>query len=95
MKFTAINTKVDIENDLAIKAITEKTDIFDLEISAYIEEENYSRHITINISPDIETDGFDIWLDLDIYQAELLAWKLKQLVKNRKQFLESKLNESL
>jgi hypothetical protein len=63
MKFTSINTNLDITNK---KAINKKDKIFPLEISAYIEEENFSRHITLNISRDIETEGFDIWLDLDI-----------------------------
>ena len=93
MKFTAINTSLDITNDIAIKAIKKKEKIFPLEISAYIEEEKLSRHITLNISPDIETDGFDIWLDLDICQAELLAMKIKELCINRRKFLLNKMKE--
>lgn len=93
MKFTAINTNLDITNTIAIEAMMKKGKIFPLEISAYIEEENLSRHITLNISPDIETEGFDIWLDLDIYQAELLSRKLQILVSNRKKFLENKLTD--
>ena len=93
MKFTATNTNLDITNTIAIDAIIKKEKIFPLEISAYIEEENFSRHITLNISPDIETEGFDIWLDLDIYQAELLCRKLQNLVSNRKKFLENKLTD--
>jgi hypothetical protein len=93
MKFTSINTNLDITNKTAIKAINKKDKIFPLEISAYIEEENFSRHITLNISPDIETDGFDIWLDLDICQAELLAMKIKELCINRRKFLINKMKE--
>ena len=93
MKFTSINTNLDITNDIAIKAIKKKEKIFPLEISAYIEEEKLSRHITLNISPDIETDGFDIWLDLDICQAELLAMKIKELCINRRKFLLNKMKE--
>lgn len=92
MKFTSINTNLDITNDVAIKAIKKKEKIFPLEISAYIEED-FSRHITLNISPDIEIDGFDIWLDLDICQAELLAMKIKELCINRRKFLLNKMKE--
>jgi hypothetical protein len=93
MKFTSINTNLDITNKTAIKAINKKDKIFPLEISAYIEEELFSRHITLNISPDIETEGFDIWLDLDICQAELLAMKIKELCINRRKFLINKMKE--
>lgn len=94
MKFTSIKTNLDITNDIAIKAIKKKEKIFPLEISAYIEEEKFSRHITLNISPDIETEGFDIWLDLDICQAELLAMKIKELCINRRKFLLNKMKEN-
>ena len=93
MKFTATNTNLDITNTIAIDAIMKKEKIFPLEISAYIEEENFSRHISLNISPDIETEGFDIWLDLDICQAELLAMKIKELCINRRKFLLNKMKE--
>jgi len=93
MRFTTINTNVDITNDLAIESIPEHKTPFPLEISVYVEDENVSRHITINISPEIDIDGFDIWLDLDIYQAELLAKKLDSLVHGRKMFLRNKMKE--
>ena len=92
MKFTSINTNLDITNSTAILCIEKKEKIFPLEISVYIEEES-SRHITLNISPDIETEGFDIWLDLDICQAELLAMKIKELCINRRKFLLNKMKE--
>ena len=93
MKFTAIKTNVDVTNVTALEGINKNENIFPLEISAYIEEEYFSRHITINISPDKETDGFDIWLDLDICQAELLAMKIKELCINRRSFLLDKMKE--
>jgi hypothetical protein len=83
-KFTPINTAVDIQKETYLKS---KKDKIQLVLSAYIEEKS-SKHITINITEDImDTDDFNIWLDLDIFQAELLSIKLKKLVEDRKYFM--------
>lgn len=91
MRFTAINTNIGIESERILNEIKKRECKLNLDIVAYIGEEDYDRHITLNICPEIETNGFDIWLDLDIYQAELLAKKLEQLVMNRKRFLLNKM----
>ncbi|WP_016988499.1 hypothetical protein [Flavobacterium sp. ACAM 123] len=93
MRFTTINSKLSIDDENALEKLRKKEGIYPLGISAYIQEESFSRHITLNICPDIEINGFDIWLDLDIYQAELLARKIDQLVSNRMAFLDKKFNE--
>ena len=49
MKFTATNTNLDITNTIAIDAIMKKEKIFPLEISAYIEEENFSRQLPLAV----------------------------------------------
>ena len=92
MKIIPINTTCTITDKKTLEKIDKQEEIYNLEISAYVEE-SFTRHITLNISPDIETEGFDIFLDVDIYQAELLGKKILQLVENRKQYLETKLNE--
>lgn len=92
MKIIPINTTCTITDKKTLEKIDKQEEIYNLEISAYVEE-SFTRHITLNISPDIETEGFDIFLDVDIYQAELLGKRILQLVENRKQYLETKLNE--
>ena len=93
MKIIPINTTCTITDKKTLEKIDKQEEIYNLEISAYVEE-SFTRHITLNISPDGDHhDGFDIWLDVDIYQAELLGKKILQLVENRKQYLQSKLNE--
>ena len=62
-----------------------------LSIYAYIGED-FDRHISFNIDEE-DVNGFDIWMDIDIYQAELLGKKILQLVENRKQYLEAKFNK--
>lgn len=84
MRFTAINTSIAIDSKRILKEM-------ELGINAYIGEEDIDRHISINICPDDGINGFDIWMDLDIYQAELLSKKLEQLVWNRKKFLLDKM----
>lgn len=93
MKIIPTNTTCTITDKQTLEKITKGEKIYNLEISACVEE-SFTRHITLNISPDGDYhDGFDIWLDVDVYQAELLGKKILQLVKNRKQYLQSKLNE--
>ena len=93
MRITTINTNCAIDSKTILRSLGKREKIHDLEITVYVEED-FTRHITLNISPDMEYhNGFDIWLDVDIYQAELLGRKLLQLVENRKQYLESKLKE--
>lgn len=93
MRFTAINTNIGIESERILNKIKKGECKLNLDIVAYIGEEDYDRHITLNICPEIEPNGFDIWLDFDIYQAELLSIKIQQLVSNRKAFLKNKMQE--
>ena len=83
-KFEPINTAVDIQENIYMKS---KKDKIELVLSAYVEEKS-SKYITLNITENImDADDFNIWLDLDIFQAELLALKLKKLVEDRKMFM--------
>ena len=94
MKFTTINSLINITQHDVLEEINSGSSKIDLTIHPYIEEESYSRHITLLISRDSSSDqDCDIYLDLDIYQAELLAHKLHSLVHNRKVFLKSKMKE--
>ncbi len=66
----------------------------DLRLNAYVEEKD-TKYITLSISDEIcmyEDNNFDLWLDLDIYQAELLAKKLMILVEDRKKYMSDFLN---
>jgi hypothetical protein len=95
MRITTINSTYTITDEKTLENISKGEKIHNLEITAYIEEESRSRHITLNISPNNSIiEQVDIWLDVDIYQAELLGKKILQLVENRKQYLEAKLNEN-
>ena len=91
MRFTAINTSIAIDSKRILKEMETNKCELGLGINAYIGEEDIDRHISINICPDDGINGFDIWMDLDIYQAELLSKKLEQLVWNRKKFLLDKM----
>ena len=83
-KFTPINTAIDVQEDTYNKI---KKKNIELCMSAYIEEKG-AKYITLNISENLlGSDDFNIWLDLDIFQAELLALKLKKLVEDRKMFM--------
>ena len=94
MKFTTINSLINITQHDVLEEINSGSSEIDLTIHPYIEEESYSRHISLLISRDSSSDqDCDIYLDLDIYQAELLAHKLHSLVHNRKVFLKSKMND--
>ncbi len=94
MRITTINSTYTITDEKTLENISKGEKIYNLEITAYIEEESRSRHITLNISPNSSiTEQVDIWLDIDIYQAELLGKKILQLVENRKEYLEAKLKE--
>ncbi len=93
MRIIPINTTYTVTDTETLEKITKGEKIYNLEISAYVEE-SFTRHITLNISPNGDYhDGFDIWLDVDIYQAELLGRKLLQLAENRKEYLQAKLKE--
>jgi hypothetical protein len=91
MRITAINTNISIDSKRILKQLKNNKCKLDLGINAYIGEEEFDRHISINVCPDDSVNGFDIWLDLDIYQAELLSKKLDELVMNRKRFLLDKM----
>ena len=92
MKFTTINSLINITQPDVLEEINSGSSKIYLTIHPYIEEESYSRHISLLISRDSSSDqDCDIYLDLDIYQAELLSKKLEQLVWNRKKFLLDKM----
>jgi len=96
MKFTTINSLINITQHDVLEEINSGSSEIDLTIHPYIEEESYSRHISLLISRNLDNEqDCDIYLDLDIYQAELLAHKLHSLVHNRKVFLKSKMNEKI
>ena len=83
-RFTPINTAIDVQEDTYKKI---KKSNIELCLHAYIEQEG-TKYITLNISENLlDSDDFNIWLDLDIYQAELLAKKLTQLVEDRKEYM--------
>ena len=92
MKFTTINSLINITQPDVLEKINKGETKIDLTIHPYIEEESCSRHISLLISRDSSSEqDCDIYLDLDIYQAELLSKKLEQLVWNRKKFLLDKM----
>lgn len=86
MRITSINTQISIDNNHVVSKIIKNKCKLNLGLNVYIGEEDFDRHISLNID-DTEVNGFDIWLDIDIYQAELLGKKILELVENRKQFL--------
>jgi hypothetical protein len=90
MRIKAINTVIGIDNKSIIEEIQKNECKLNLSIHAYIAED-FDRYISFNIDQE-DVNGFDIWMDIDIYQAELLGKKILQLVENRKQYLEAKLN---
>jgi hypothetical protein len=92
MRIKAINTAIGIDDKSIIEDIQKNECKLNLSICAYIGED-FDRHISFNIDEE-DVNGFDIWMDIDIYQAELLGKKILQLVENRKQYLEAKLNEN-
>jgi len=95
MRVTSINTAYNITNKKYLERLNNGQKIDNLTINPYVEE-NDTRHITINISPTIciiEDGEVDIWIDIDIYQAELLGKRILSLVADRKEYLEAKLNE--
>ena len=90
MRIKAINTVIAIDNECIVEEIQKNQCKLNLSIHAYIAED-FDRYISFNIDQE-DVNGFDIWMDIDIYQAELLGKKILQLVENRKQYLEAKLN---
>lgn len=91
MRIKAINTAIGIDNKSIIEKIQKNECKLNLSIHAYIAED-FDRYISFNIDEE-DVNGFDIWMDIDIYQAELLGKRILQLVENRKQYLEAKLND--
>ena len=84
-----ISTTIDIQEDFYNKTKKNKPDII---LRTYIEE-NSSKFITINITSDSSyEDEFNLWLDIDICQAELLAKKLQLLIDDRKKYMLEFLN---
>jgi len=93
MNFTTIKSSICVTSNIVLEeAKTTPGYKGDLSMSVYVEEEDESRHITFNIDHDIH-EGVDVFLDMDIYQAELLGKKILELVNNRKEFLENKFKE--
>jgi len=94
MKFTTINSLINITQDDVLEKINKGETEIDLTIHPYIEEESCSRHISLLISRYSSSDQYcDTYLDLDIYQAKLFVYKMHSLLINREKFLESKMNE--
>lgn len=91
MRIKAINTQIGIDDKSIIEQIQKNECELNLSICAYIGED-FDRHISFNIDEE-DVNGFDIWMDIDIYQAELLGKRILQLVENRKEYLEAKLKE--
>lgn len=79
-----VNTAIDIQEDYYNNI--KKTNP-DLVLIPYIEEKS-SKFISINITDDnLYCDDFNLWLDIDICQAELLAKKLQMLIDDRKKYM--------
>ena len=97
MNIKPLNTIIAIDNTKFIKKIInkEKEKHTPLLLSAFVEDDSFSEHITINICPDPEIldGGFDIFIDYDLTQAELLMKRLKFLIDNRKRFIERDLEK--
>ena len=83
-----ISTAIDIQEEFYIKTKKNKPELV---LLPYIEEKS-SNFITINITDDLGVDDFNLWLDIDICQAELLAKKLQLLIDDRKKYMLEFLN---
>ena len=83
-----IYTAIDIQEEFYIKTKKNKPELV---LLPYIEEKS-SNFITINITDDLGVDDFNLWLDIDICQAELLAKKLQLLIDDRKKYMLEFLN---
>lgn len=93
MRFTTINSLINITDDDILKKINKGETNIDLTISPYIEEESASEHITLLISSNVDDfSDCDIYLDLDILEAKKLIYKMHHLLLNRERFIESKNN---
>lgn len=89
---TPINTNLDICEE-TVELLKEKKYKPSFVISAYVEEKA-TKYITLNITENnIDSDDFNLWLDIDIYQAELLSNKILSLVKERKEFMAKILDD--
>ena len=91
MRIKAINTQIGIDSTSILEQLKKNECNLNLSICAYIGED-CDRYISIGIDEE-DVNGFDIWMDIDIYQAELFGRKILQLVENRKEYLEGKLQE--
>lgn len=94
MRFTSIKSSLSIEDESIIAKINDKGYLdTELTISASVEQSG-TRYISFWINHESSSeDALDIYLDLDIYQAELFAKKLQSLVDERKMYLENKMKE--
>ena len=78
--YTAIDIQEEFYNNI-------KKTKQDLVLIPYVDEKS-SKFITINITDDnLHSDDFNLWLDIDICQAELLAKKLQILIDDRKKYM--------
>ena len=90
---TPINSVIEIHEDFYKRTKQGNIDP-DLCFNAYIED-RFSKHITINITRNIVTEEdseFDLWIDIDICQAEVFAKKLQILIDDRKKIMLQYLN---
>lgn len=81
---TPINSALDIQESFFKESKKENPSLV---FNAYVEESS-TKYITINIcenKPD--SDDFNLWLDVDIFQAELFAKKILKLVADRKSYM--------
>jgi len=92
---TPLNSILDVCEEV-VSLLSDKKYKPDFVVTAYVEEKQ-TKHITFNITENnIDSDNFNLWLDIDIYQAELLAKKILCLVEDRKVFMSKILdNEKL
>ena len=89
---TPLNSNLDICEEV-ISLLAEKKYKPDFVITTYVEEKQ-TKHITFNITENNrDTDDFNLWLDIDVYQAELLAKKILRLVEDRKEFMSKILDD--
>lgn len=81
---TPINSALDIQESFFKESKKENPSLV---FNAYAEESS-TKYITINICENkLDSDDFNLWLDVDIFQAELFAKKILKLVADRKSYM--------
>lgn len=81
---TPINSALDIQESFFKESKKENPSLV---FNAYVEQSG-TKYITINICENnLDSDDFNLWLDVDIFQAELFAKKILKLVADRKSYM--------